>query len=157
MAHFSHIKLASFSFSLLSISKSMNCIRTCLLFTIYTITVAYAVRRILYTYVLYYLLARDLARWLVWLSGAYSPHRPKAAGMRPVASGPHGPPPAPMPRRRSSPPPRRGNTSSATAAGGETSNRHYGRRWEKRRAGRRAHADTCRSLSCFPWKSATKR
>ena len=53
--------------------------------------------------------------------------------------------------------PRRGSTSSATAAGGETSNRHYGRRWEKRRAGKRADADTCRSLSCFPWKSATKR
>jgi len=53
--------------------------------------------------------------------------------------------------------PRRGNTSSATVAGGETSNRHYGRRWEKRRAGKRADADTCRSLNCFPWKSATKR
>jgi len=29
-------------------------------------------------------LARDLARLLVWHSGAYSPQRPKAAGMRPV-------------------------------------------------------------------------
>ena len=33
-------------------------------------------------------LARNLARWLVWRSGAYSPHRP---------------PPAPMPRSRASP------------------------------------------------------
>jgi hypothetical protein len=48
-------------------------------------------------------LARDLARWLVWRSGGYSPHRPKAAGMKPVACGLHGPPPAPMPRRRSRP------------------------------------------------------
>jgi len=31
------------------------------------------------------------------------PHRPKAAGMRPGACGPQGPPPAPVPRRRSSP------------------------------------------------------
>jgi len=53
--------------------------------------------------------------------------------------------------------PRRGSTSSPAAAGGETSNRHYGRRWEKRRAGKRVDADTCRSLSCFPRKSATKR
>jgi len=50
-----------------------------------------------------FLLARDLARWLVRRSGAYSTQRPKAAGMRPVACGPHRPPPAPMPRRRSSP------------------------------------------------------
>jgi len=35
------------------------------------------------------LLARDLARWLLWRMGAYSPRRPKAAGMRPVACGPH--------------------------------------------------------------------
>jgi len=35
------------------------------------------------------LLARDLARWLLWRSGAFSPQRPKAAGMRPVACGPH--------------------------------------------------------------------
>jgi hypothetical protein len=39
----------------------------------------------------------------VWCSGSYSPYRPKAGGMRPVACGPHGPPPALMPRRRSSP------------------------------------------------------
>jgi len=44
----------------------------------------------------------------------------------------------------------RGNTSSATAPSGESSNKHYGRRWVKRRAGKRADADTCRSLSCFP-------
>jgi len=49
------------------------------------------------------LLARDLARWLVWRLGAYRPRRPKAAGMWPVACGPHGPPPAPMPRSRASP------------------------------------------------------
>jgi len=48
------------------------------------------------------MLARDLARWLMWRMGAYSPRRPKAAGMRTVASGPHGPPPAPMPRSRAS-------------------------------------------------------
>ena len=48
------------------------------------------------------LLARDLARWLVWRSEAYSPKRPMAAGMRPVACGPHGPPPAPMLKSRSS-------------------------------------------------------
>jgi len=36
-------------------------------------------------------------------TGAYSPHRPKVAGMSPVACGPHGPPSASMPRRRSSP------------------------------------------------------
>jgi len=35
------------------------------------------------------MLARDLARWLLWRMGAYSPQRPKAAGMRPVACGPH--------------------------------------------------------------------
>ena len=50
-----------------------------------------------------------------------------------------------------------GNTSSATSAGGETSNRHYGRRWEMLWAGMRADADMCKSLSCFAWKSATKR
>jgi hypothetical protein len=49
------------------------------------------------------MLARDLARWLVWRSGAYSLRRPKAAGMRPVAGGPHRPPPAPMPKSRASP------------------------------------------------------
>jgi len=49
------------------------------------------------------MLARDLARWLVWRSGAYSPRRPKAAGMRPVACGPHEPPPAPIPKSRASP------------------------------------------------------
>jgi len=48
------------------------------------------------------LLARDLARWLVWRSGAVSPRRPKSAGMRPVACGPHGPP-FPMLKSRSSP------------------------------------------------------
>jgi len=37
-----------------------------------------------------HMLARDLARWLVWRWGAYSPRRPKAAGMRPVASAPMG-------------------------------------------------------------------
>jgi hypothetical protein len=35
--------------------------------------------------------------------GAYSPHRPKVAGMRPVGYSLHGPPPSPMPRRRSNP------------------------------------------------------
>jgi len=35
--------------------------------------------------------------------GAYSPRQPKAAGMRPVACGPHGPPPAPRQRSRASP------------------------------------------------------
>ena len=49
------------------------------------------------------LLARDLARWLEWRLGAYSPQRSKAAGMRPVACGPHGQPPAPMPMSRASP------------------------------------------------------
>jgi len=34
--------------------------------------------------------------------GAYSPHRPKAPGMRPVACGLHELQPAPMPRMRSS-------------------------------------------------------
>jgi len=48
-------------------------------------------------------LARDLARWLLWRMGAYSPRRPKAAGMRPVACGPHVPPPTPMLRSRASP------------------------------------------------------
>jgi len=50
-----------------------------------------------------FMLARDLARWLVWHSGAYNPHWPMAAGMTPVACGPLGPPPAPMPRTKSSP------------------------------------------------------
>jgi hypothetical protein len=36
------------------------------------------------------MLVRDSARWLVWLSGVYSPQRPKAAGMRQVACGPIG-------------------------------------------------------------------
>jgi len=36
-------------------------------------------------------LARDLAPWLRWRSGAYSPHRPKAAGIGPVACSPYGP------------------------------------------------------------------
>jgi len=53
--------------------------------------------------------------------------------------------------------PRLRNTSSATASGGETNNRHNERQWEMQRAGKRADAATCRSLSCFPWKSATKR
>jgi len=53
--------------------------------------------------------------------------------------------------------PRRGNTSSATAAGGETSRKHCGKRWERRRAGKRADADTCRSLSCFPETNVIKR
>jgi len=35
-------------------------------------------------------------------SGALSPRRPNAAGMRPVACGTHGPPPAPIPRSRAS-------------------------------------------------------
>ena len=34
-------------------------------------------------------LARDLARWLLWRMGACSPHRSKAAGIRPVACSPH--------------------------------------------------------------------
>jgi hypothetical protein len=50
-----------------------------------------------------HLLARGLARWLVWRSGAYSPQRPKAAGMRPVACGPMGRHQPSMPRSRSSP------------------------------------------------------
>jgi len=52
---------------------------------------------------------------------------------------------------------RRGNTYSAAAAGGETRIRHYARRWEQGRNGTRADADTCRSLTCFPWQSAAKR
>jgi hypothetical protein len=54
------------------------------------------------------LLTRDLARWLRWRLAAYSPHRLKAAGMRPVACGPHRPLlppsalPAPMPCMRPS-------------------------------------------------------
>jgi hypothetical protein len=35
------------------------------------------------------LLARDLARWLLWRMGACSPHRSKATGIRPVACSPH--------------------------------------------------------------------
>ena len=38
----------------------------------------------------------------IWPDGLCG-FRPKAAGMRPVACGPHGPPPSPMPRNRSSP------------------------------------------------------
>jgi len=38
-----------------------------------------------------FVLARDLARWLLWRMGACSPHRSKAAGIRPVACSPHGP------------------------------------------------------------------
>ena len=53
--------------------------------------------------------------------------------------------------------PRCGNTSSATAASGETSKRYYGRRWERRLAGKRADAATCRALSWLPEKSATQR
>jgi len=34
-------------------------------------------------------LARDLARWLLWRMGACSPHQSKAAGIRPVACSPH--------------------------------------------------------------------
>jgi len=49
------------------------------------------------------MLVRDLARGLVWRSGAYSPQRPMAAGMRPVAWSPHRPPPAPMLKSRFSP------------------------------------------------------
>jgi len=48
-------------------------------------------------------LARNLARWLVWRSGAYNPHWPKATGMWPVACGPHRPPLSLMLRRWSSP------------------------------------------------------
>jgi len=47
---------------------------------------------------------RDPARYCwhgIWPDGLCG-FRPKAAGMRPVACGPHGPPPAPMPRSRSS-------------------------------------------------------
>jgi len=50
-----------------------------------------------------------------------------------------------------------GNTASATAASGETCRKHHGRRWERRRDGKRADADTCESLSSFPLKSSTKR
>jgi len=53
--------------------------------------------------------------------------------------------------------PRRGNTSSTTAAGGETSKQCYGSRWERRRAGKGAGADTCRSPSCFPERSVIKQ
>jgi len=38
--------------------------------------------------------------------------------------------------------PRRGNISSATAADGKTSRKRSGKRWEKRRDGERADADT---------------
>ena len=55
------------------------------------------------------------------------------------------------------PRPRRGNTSSATAADGSTSKKRSGKRWGKQRDGERADADTCKSLSCSPWKSAIKR
>jgi hypothetical protein len=54
------------------------------------------------------LLTRDLTRWLRWRLAACSPHRLKAAGMRPVACGPHRPllppsaSPAPMPCMRPS-------------------------------------------------------
>jgi len=34
-------------------------------------------------------LARDLARCIVWRSGAFRPRQPNAAGMRPVACRPH--------------------------------------------------------------------
>jgi hypothetical protein len=44
-----------------------------------------------------------LAPSLVWRSGAYSPQRPQAAGMRPLVCSPHEPPPAPMLKSRSSP------------------------------------------------------
>jgi len=52
--------------------------------------------------------------------------------------------------------PRRGSTSSATAASVETSRESNGRQWERQWAGMRADADTCRSLSLFPLKNATK-
>jgi len=38
--------------------------------------------------------------------------------------------------------PRRGNISSATAADGKTSSRRSRKKWEKRRDGERADADT---------------
>jgi len=41
------------------------------------------------------LLGWDLARCHPWHSGACNPHQPKAAGMRPMACGLYGPPPAP--------------------------------------------------------------
>jgi len=53
--------------------------------------------------------------------------------------------------------PRRGNSSSSTVADGETSNRHYIRQWEKQQDGKRADADTCRSLTCFLSKCVTKQ
>jgi len=53
--------------------------------------------------------------------------------------------------------PRHGNTSSATAAGGETCKGHYGRWWDRHGAGKPAEADTYRSLSCYPYKIATKQ
>jgi len=37
------------------------------------------------------LLTWDLAWWLLWHSGACSPHHPKALGIRPTACGSHGP------------------------------------------------------------------
>jgi len=49
------------------------------------------------------------------------------------------------------------NTSSTTVDAGEPSRKHNGRPWERGSAGQRADADTCRSLSCFPWKIATSR
>jgi len=58
-----------------------------------------------------------------------------------------------MERRR----PRCGSTSFAIAVGKETSRKLSGRRWERRRAGKRADANMCRTLSCFPSESATKR
>jgi len=53
--------------------------------------------------------------------------------------------------------PRHGNTSSANAAGVETSRTHYGWQGERRQAGKRADADTCRSLICFPEMSVIKQ
>jgi len=53
--------------------------------------------------------------------------------------------------------PRCGSTSSTTAAGEETSRARSGKRWERPRAGKQADADTCRSQSCFPWKSVIMR
>jgi len=52
---------------------------------------------------------------------------------------------------------RRESIYSATAAGGKTSKKCSRRRWGRPQAGKRADADTCRFLSCFSWRNATKR
>ena len=50
-----------------------------------------------------------------------------------------------------------GSISSTTAAGGKTSRKRFGRQQGRPQDGKWADADTCRFLSCFPWRDVTQR